>query len=40
MFSLDNTTNENNEDHKKWLYIPDNPYRMLIAGSPSRKKMN
>ena len=39
MFNLDNTTNENNEDHnKKWPYIPDHPYRMLIiVGSASGK---
>ena len=33
MFNLDDITNENNEDHnKKWRYIPDHPYRMLITG--------
>ena len=39
MFNLDNTTNENNEDHnKKWPYIPDHPYSMLIiVGSGSGK---
>ena len=39
MFNLDAITNENNEDHnKKWPYIPDHPYRMLIiAGSGSEK---
>ena len=31
MFNLDNITNENNKDHnKKWQYIPDHPYRILI----------
>ena len=33
MFNLDDIANENNEDHnKKWPYIPDHPYRMLIIG--------
>ena len=31
MFSLDDITNKNNEDHnKKWQFIPDHPHRMLI----------
>ena len=31
MFNLGNITNENNKDHnKKWSYIPDHPYGMLI----------
>ena len=29
MFNLDDITNENN---KKWPYIPDHSYRMLIIG--------
>ena len=38
MFNLDNIKNENNEDHnKKWPYIPDHPYRMLIIGLWIRK---
>ena len=33
MFNLDDITNESNEDHnKKWSYIPDHPYRILIIG--------
>ena len=33
MFTLDSITNENNEDrNKKWPYIPNHPYRMLIIG--------
>ena len=33
MFNLDDITNENNKDrNKKWPYIPDHPYRMLIIG--------
>ena len=28
-----NITNENNKEHnKKWPYVPDDPYRMLITG--------
>ena len=31
MFNLDDITNEHNEDHnKKWPYIPDHLYKMLI----------
>ena len=42
MFSLDNIINESNNDHnKKWLYIPDHPYKMLIIrGSGSKKQTN
>ena len=41
MFNLDNITNENNEDHnKKWPYIPDHPYRMLIIGGSGSEKTN
>ena len=33
MFNIDDITNGNKEDHnKKWLYIPDYPYRTLIIG--------
>ena len=33
MFNLDDITNENNKNHnKKWPYIPDLLYRMLIIG--------
>ena len=39
MFNLDDITNEHDKDHnKKWSYIPDHPYRILIiVGSGSRK---
>ena len=38
MFNLDDITNENKECNKKWLYIPDHPYRILVSdGSGSRK---
>ena len=41
MFNLDNIKNENNEDHnKKWPYIPDHPYRMLIIGCSGSGKTN
>ena len=41
MFNLDDTTNENNEDHdKKWPYIPNHPYRMLIIGRSGSGKKN
>ena len=34
MFNLNTITNEKNKDHnKKWPYIPDHPYKMLIIGS-------
>ena len=33
MFNLDDITNENNKEHdRKWPYIPDHPYRVLIIG--------
>ena len=33
MFNLDDITNGNNKNHnKKWPYIPDHSYRMLIIG--------
>ena len=41
MFNLDDVTNENNRDHnKKWPYIPDHLYRMLITGSSGSGKTN
>ena len=41
MLSLDNITNENNKEHnKKWLLIPDHPYRMLIIGGFRSGKTN
>ena len=41
MFTLDASTNENNKDQiKKWPYIPDYPYRMLIIGSSGSGKTN
>ena len=33
MFNLGSITNENNKEHnKKWPFIPDHPYRILIIG--------
>ena len=33
MINFDNYVNENkNKHHKKWPYIPDHPYRILIKG--------
>ena len=41
MFSLDDITNENNKGHnKKWPYIPDHPYRILIIGGSGSGKTN
>ena len=39
MTNVDSTVSENNKNHnKKWLYIPDHPYRILmISGSGSGK---
>ena len=41
MFNLDDITNADNEDqNKKWPYIPDHPYRMLITGGSGSGKTN
>ena len=41
MFNLDDTTNENNEDHhKRCSYIPYHPYRMLMNGGSRSGKAN
>ena len=40
MINLDSITNENNEKHKKWPYIPDHPYRILIIGCSGSGKTN
>ena len=41
MFNPDNITNENNKEHnKKWLYIPDYPYWILISGDSWSGKTN
>ena len=39
MINLDNITNENNKKHnKKWPYIPNHPYIILIIGGSGSGK--
>ena len=41
MFNLDDISNENNKEHnRKWPYIPDHPYRVLIIGCSGSEKAN
>ena len=41
MFNIDDITNKNNKEHnKKWPYIPDHPYRILIIGGSGSGKTN
>ena len=41
MFNLDSITNKNNkEQNKKWPFIPDHPYRILIIGGSGSGKRN
>ena len=41
MFNLDDTKNENNENHnQKWPYSPDHSYRILIIGGSGSEKKN
>ena len=41
MINLHSITNENNKKHnKKWSYIPDHPYRILIIGGSGSGKTN
>ena len=41
MINLDSITNENNKKHnKKWPYMPDHPYRILIIGVSGSGKTN
>ena len=41
MFNLDDITNENNKEHnKKWPFIPDHLYRILIIGGSGSGKTN
>ena len=40
-FNLGDTTNENNKEcDKKWPYIPDHPYIILIIGGSGSGKTN
>ena len=41
MINFDDYTNENKTEHNpKWPYIPDHPYRILIAGGSGSRKTN
>ena len=41
MFNLDGIKNENNKEHnKKWSFILDHSYRMLIIGGSGSEKIN
>ena len=41
MINLDSITNKNNKEHnKKWPYIPDHPYRILIISGSGSGKTN
>ena len=41
MINLDNIINENSKNYnKKWPYIPDHPYRILIIGGSGSGKTN
>ena len=41
MFNLDGITNENNKEHnKKWQFLPDHPYIILIIGGSGSGKIN
>ena len=41
MINLGSINNENNKRHnKKWPYIPDHPYRILIIGGSGSGKTN
>ena len=41
MINLDSITNEKNKEYnKKWPYIPNHPYRILIIGGSGSGKTN
>ena len=41
MLNLDDITNENNKNHnKKWPFIPDYPYRILVIDDSGSGKIN
>ena len=41
MFNLDDIANKNNKEHnKKWPYVLDHPYKILIIGGSRSGKTN
>ena len=41
MINLDSIKNKNNKEHnKKWPFIPDHQYRILIIGGSGSRKAN
>ena len=41
MINLDSITNKNSKKHnKRWPYVPDYPYRILIIGGSGSEKTN
>ena len=40
ILTLSNITNENKKKLKKWAYIPDHPYRVLIIGGSGSGQRN
>ena len=41
MFNLDDIANEKNKEHnKKWPYIPNYPYRILMIRGSGSEKIN
>ena len=40
MINFDNYANEKTQHNKKWPYIPDHPYRILIIGGSGSGKTN
>ena len=41
MLNLDSITNEKNKEHnKKWPYIPDHPYKIIIIRGSGSGKTN
>ena len=41
MINMDSITNENNKEYnKKWPFIPDHPYRILVIGGSGSGKTN
>ena len=41
MFNLDDMTDENDKEHnKKWPYLSNHPYKILIIGDFGSRKTN